>query len=101
MSEDALAAQALRQKDTELRHLRAALSAKSVSADDIFKQLLQEDAIEFCQIDSCRIAGPVRDLPDFVDLVAFVAIRSIEPDNDLGLSRARFFQCFSWPHTST
>ncbi|KAH8076405.1 L-fuconate dehydratase [Aureococcus anophagefferens] len=24
----------------------------------IFKQLLQEDAIEFCQIDSCRIAGP-------------------------------------------
>ena len=23
----------------------------------IFKQLLQEDAIEFCQIDSCRIAG--------------------------------------------
>ena len=25
----------------------------------IFKQLLQEDAIEFCQIDSCRIAGPV------------------------------------------
>ena len=26
----------------------------------IFKQLLQEDAIEFCQIDSCRIAGPCR-----------------------------------------
>jgi hypothetical protein len=24
----------------------------------IFKQLLQEDAIEFCQIDSCRVAGP-------------------------------------------
>ena len=24
----------------------------------IFKQLLQENAIEFCQIDSCRIAGP-------------------------------------------
>ena len=24
----------------------------------IFKQLLQEKAIEFCQIDSCRIAGP-------------------------------------------
>jgi L-alanine-DL-glutamate epimerase-like enolase superfamily enzyme len=24
----------------------------------IFKQLLQEEAIEFCQIDSCRIAGP-------------------------------------------
>jgi L-fuconate dehydratase len=24
----------------------------------VFKQLLQENAIEFCQIDSCRIAGP-------------------------------------------
>ena len=28
----------------------------------IFKQLLQEDAIEFCQIDSCRIAGPVSEI---------------------------------------
>ena len=24
----------------------------------VFKQLLQEDAIEFCQIDACRMAGP-------------------------------------------
>lgn len=24
----------------------------------VFKQLLQENAIEFCQIDSCRVAGP-------------------------------------------
>jgi len=42
-----------------LRPLGVGVATGEVAQNKVmFKQLLQEDAIEFCQIDSCRIAGP-------------------------------------------
>lgn len=40
----------------------------------IFKQLLQEDAIEFCQIDSCRIAGP----SEIFSVLLMAAVKNIK-----------------------
>ena len=48
-----------RQIAKALRPLGVGVATGEVAQNKvIFKQLLQEEAIEFCQIDSCRIAGP-------------------------------------------